>query len=116
MNAGDLYCLHDYDGGDGVHDAFVHCCRTGPGKVRVRIFYDYMGQVLHDEDGMLSLSNKLPFTFKGNLGTVFSCGRQDLWLTGVPNIAVARAVTKDDFATAERILCRAGKMAQTSPQ
>jgi len=111
--------MHDYEfelknaRETGTHDAFVHCSRVEGAKAKVRIFFDYKGQLFYDDEGLISIKNKLPFTFKGNLGTIFCCDKDDIWLTNVSNIAVARALTKDDFHKVETILCEDGTIPES---
>lgn len=73
MRAGELYCCSTFD---SDLEAWVYVLASDDNvKVRVRIVYNDDGDLLYDEDsfGLYSLTNQLPFSFKGHMGTVFCC-------------------------------------------
>ena len=72
LREGELYCCTTFD---SEVEAWVYVHDTDQNKkVRLRIMYNDSGELLHNDDfGLYSLTNKLPFSFKGHMGTVFCC-------------------------------------------
>jgi hypothetical protein len=71
MQKSELYCCGMFES-DCL--AWVYVLHASDNKVRVRIMYNDSGDLLYDDEfGLYSLTNKLPFSFKGHMGTVFCC-------------------------------------------
>lgn len=88
MQEGEFYCCTTFD---SDVEAWVYVHAAGQSKVRVRIMYNDSGELLYDDDfGLYSLTNQLPFSFKGHLGAVFCCDSSCLTFRQVdPNVVRA---------------------------
>lgn len=67
--------------------------------------YNDGGELLHDDDfGLYSLTNTLPFSFKGHMGTVFCCDKSCLRFREVSRNVVRVMLLRRRFEDALALL------------